>query len=117
VAGIGRRKRVRQAEVPVAVVRQKQHEFIDAARPELPLRLQTILYPVNATAVVRMALRVAASASIAGAFQARLINACAIEPGVQPAGMSPANAKAWVRDLTGDACAVDFRRGISPVGP
>ncbi len=98
---------VRQAEVPVAVVRQKQHEFIDAARPESPLRLQTILCPVNATPVARMALRVAAS--IAGAFQARLISACAIEPGARPAGLSSANTEAWVRDLTGNACAVDFR--------
>ena len=67
---------VREAEVPVFVVRQKQHEFIDASSsPEL----KTILCPVNFSEVARSAIRVAAS--IALQFHARFIPVCVVEPG------------------------------------
>jgi nucleotide-binding universal stress UspA family protein len=70
---------VRQADVPVFVVRQKQHEFINPSDPQFELGLKTILCPVNFTEASRSALRHAVL--LAQQFHARLITSCVIEPG------------------------------------
>jgi nucleotide-binding universal stress UspA family protein len=72
---------VRQAEVPVFIVRQKQHEFINASDPQSAPRLTTILCPVNFTETARSVLRHAVS--LAQQFNALLIASCIIEPGDQ----------------------------------
>ena len=88
---------VRQAEVPVFVVRQKQHELIDAARPEAVPGLKHILCPVNRTEVARSALGLAAS--IAQRFGARLTALCVVEPDDRS---SPSKTKdelcRWIKD-------------------
>jgi len=79
---------IRHVETPVFVVRQKQHEFIDQANLEAPLRMKTILCPVNFTSTANQALKIAAS--IAARFQAKLIPVCVVEPGspMQPSDMN-----------------------------
>ena len=94
---------VRQAEVPVFVVRQKQHEFIDgAAGPEL----KTILCPVNFSEVARSAIQVATS--IAGQFHARLIPMCVVEPGDQRTLSEAETAmQAWLGEILTTPCALE----------
>jgi len=70
---------VRQAGVPVFIVRQKQHEFIDPSGPQTIPGLRTILCPVNFSPAARLSLQHAAS--LAQQFNARLITACILEPG------------------------------------
>jgi len=64
------------SEVPVFVVRQKQHEFIDVANPESPLRLRTIIAPVDFSETSRAVLRV--SVSIAERFEAKVVPVCVV---------------------------------------
>ena len=47
---------VRQADIPVFVVRQKQHEFIDPSQPGGEPVLKTILCPINFSETAREAL-------------------------------------------------------------
>jgi len=68
---------IRQADVPVFVVRQKQHEFINTSNPQSAPGLATILCPVNFTGALRSALGHAVS--LAQQFKARLIVPCIIE--------------------------------------
>lgn len=70
---------VRQADVPVFVVRQKQHEFIDPAGPQNMPRLRTILCPVNLSHAARLGLEHAAT--LAQQFSARLKTICILDPG------------------------------------
>ena len=69
---------IRQADVPVFVVRQKQHELINPSDPQSAPGLATILCPVNFSETSRSALRHAVS--LAQQFKARLITPCIIEP-------------------------------------
>jgi nucleotide-binding universal stress UspA family protein len=69
---------VRQAGVPVFIVRQKQHEFIDPSGPQTVPQLGTILCPVNSSPAARRSLQHAAS--LAQQFKARLVTACILEP-------------------------------------
>ncbi len=70
---------IRQSDVPVFVVRQKQHEFINTSNPQSAPGLATILCPVNFTGASRSALGHAVS--LAQQFKARLIVPCIIESG------------------------------------
>lgn len=70
---------VRQAGVPVFVVRQKQHEFIDPSEPHSLPGLRTILCPVNFTPAAKLSLEYAVS--LAQQLNARLVTACILEPG------------------------------------
>jgi nucleotide-binding universal stress UspA family protein len=70
---------IRQAGVPVFIVRQKQHEFIDPSGPQNVPRLRAILCPVNFSRAARLSLKHAAS--LAQQFNARLVTACILEPG------------------------------------
>jgi nucleotide-binding universal stress UspA family protein len=94
---------VRQAEVPVFVVRQKQHEFINASDPQSAPRLTTILCPVNFTETARSALRHAVALSLQ--FNARLIALCILEPGDQR-GTPEARQElaAWLDETTVGKC-------------
>ncbi len=69
---------VRQAGVPVFVVRQKQHEFIDPSGPQTVPTLRSILCPVNFSPAARSSIEHAAS--IAQHFNAQLVAACIAEP-------------------------------------
>lgn len=70
---------VRQAGVPVFIVRQKQHEFSDPSGPQSVPELRTILCPVNFSPAARLSLEHAVS--LAQQFHARLVTACILEPG------------------------------------
>jgi nucleotide-binding universal stress UspA family protein len=61
---------VRAARVPVFTVRQKEHDFIDVARPDAVPRLRRILCPCEVNDLGRMTLSHAVS--LADRFQARL---------------------------------------------
>jgi nucleotide-binding universal stress UspA family protein len=69
---------IRQADVPVFVARQKQHEFIDTTDARTTAQLATILCPVNFTDAARAGLEHATS--LAHQFNARLVTACIVEP-------------------------------------
>jgi nucleotide-binding universal stress UspA family protein len=94
---------VRQAEVPVFVVRQKQHEFINSSDPQSAPGLATILCPVNFTEASRSALRHAVS--LAQQFKARLITLCIIEPG-DKRGVAEAKRElaSWLDEATAGEC-------------
>ena len=94
---------VRQADVPVFVARQKQHEFINSSDPQSAPGLATILCPVNFTAASRSALRHAVS--LAQQFKARLITPCIIEPG-DKLGIAEAKTKlgSWLDETTAGEC-------------
>jgi nucleotide-binding universal stress UspA family protein len=98
---------VRQADVPVFVVRQKQHEFINTSNPESAPGLATILCPVNFSKISRSALRHAASLS--QQFKARLIAPCIIESGDE---RSMAEAKrelaVWLKEATAGGCDTEI---------
>jgi nucleotide-binding universal stress UspA family protein len=95
---------IRQADVPVFVVRQKQHEFINPSHPQSALGLATILCPVNFTEASRSALRHAVS--LAQQFKARLITPCIIEPG-DKRGMAETKRElaAWLDEAAAGECA------------
>lgn len=61
---------LREAKVPVFVVKQKEREFIDVNDPEAKPRLERILCPVNFTPTAKLAL--AHAADIAARFNAHL---------------------------------------------
>lgn len=63
-------KVVREAQVPVFVVRQKEREFIDVSNPQAAPKLERILCPVNFTPVAQKAFRYAVD--IATRFNAHL---------------------------------------------
>jgi nucleotide-binding universal stress UspA family protein len=98
---------VRQADVPVFVVRQKQHEFINTADPQSAPGLATILCPVNFSETSRSALRHAVS--LAQQFKARLIVPCIIESGDE---RSMAEAKrelpVWLNEATAAECDTEI---------
>jgi nucleotide-binding universal stress UspA family protein len=94
---------VRQADVPVFVVRQKQHEFINASDPRTAPGLAMILCPVNFTEASRAALQHAAS--LARQFKAQLIAPCILEPGDQR--KTPETRRrmvSWLKAITAEAC-------------
>lgn len=68
-----------QAGVPVFIVRQKQHEFINTQDPQAVPALKTILCPVSFTPADRLCLEHAAS--LAQRFNAQLVTACIVERG------------------------------------
>ena len=69
---------VRQAPVPVFVVRQKEHEFIDPGHPEALPKLERILCPVDDASGPRAC--VAHAASIARQFDATLTVLSTMKP-------------------------------------
>jgi nucleotide-binding universal stress UspA family protein len=97
---------VRHAEVPVLVVRKKQHEWIDSAPPGGDLRMKTILCPVNFTDTARAALKTAAV--IASRFGAKLVPICVIEEdsSVSIAQMDE-KLKEWIREDAPVPCITD----------
>ncbi len=103
---------VRHSTVPVFVVRQKEHEFIDPAHPDAVPRLTSVLCPVNFTPAAQDALRVAASVS--RRFNSSLATACFREPG-RTAGIpnSEKERDAWFADALGPRCEVEpvYRKG------
>jgi nucleotide-binding universal stress UspA family protein len=94
---------VRRTDVPVFVVRPKQHEFINPADPQSAPALATILCPINFTEASRSALRHAVS--LAQQFRARLVTPCIIEPGDE---LSIAEARrklaAWLDETATKEC-------------
>lgn len=94
------------SEVPVFVVRQKQHEFIDAENPGSPLRLRTIVVPVDFSETSRAALRV--SLSIAERFEAKLVPVCVV-PGDAASDLrtSEAMLKEWLGQVHASRCIVE----------
>ncbi|MBP9900572.1 MAG: universal stress protein [Verrucomicrobiota bacterium] len=94
---------VRQAEVPVFVVRQKQHDFINPSDPQSAPGLTNILCPVNFSEASRSALWHAAS--LARQFKARLITPCIIEPG-DKLGIAEARRElaAWLDETATGEC-------------
>ncbi len=94
---------IRRAEVPVFVVRQKQHEFISTSDPKAAPRLATILCPVNFSQASRAALRHAVS--LAQQFNAQLITPCVIESG-DSRGMTEAKRElaAWLVEAGAGQC-------------
>jgi len=97
---------VRQAEVPVFVARQKQHEFIDPNHPASAPVLKTILCPVNFSEAARAAFNVANS--IAQRFNARLIPVCVVEPGDKRSLSEAANElHTWVKEAVTAPCILE----------
>jgi nucleotide-binding universal stress UspA family protein len=98
---------VRQADVPVFVVRQKQHEFINTSDPQSAPGLATILCPVNFSETSRSALRHAVA--LAQQFKAQLITPCIIEPG-DKLGIAEAKRElaAWLNETTAGACDAEI---------
>jgi nucleotide-binding universal stress UspA family protein len=94
---------VRQAGVPVFIVRQKQHEFIDPSGPQSVPGLRTILCPVNFSPAARLSLGHAAS--LAQQFKARLVTACILEPG-DSHGLAGAKEElsSWLGQLDATHC-------------
>ena len=94
---------VRQADVPVFIARQKQHEFINTSSPQAVPRIETILCPVNFSEASRSALRHAVS--LAQQFKARLITPCIIEPG-DKLGIAEAKRElgSWLEEIAAGDC-------------
>jgi nucleotide-binding universal stress UspA family protein len=93
----------RQAKVPVFVVRQKQHEFINTSDPKAAPGLRTILCPINFSAASRAALQHAVS--LAQQFQARLIAPCIIEPGdKRDVPAAKRELAAWLEETAAGEC-------------
>ncbi len=106
---------IRQAGVPVFAVRQKQHEFIDAANPQKTPELKTILCPVSGSKVGRIGLEKAAA--LARQFNSRLVAVCIAEPDQD--GVSPQKQEelaSWLRRIEGADCALEIRRGRGEPG-
>ncbi len=94
---------VRQADVPVFIVRQKQHELINPSDPQSAPGLATILCPVNFSETSRSALWHAVS--LVQQFKARLITPCVIEPDDER-GLAEAKRElaAWLDETTAGKC-------------
>jgi nucleotide-binding universal stress UspA family protein len=103
---------VRQAGVPVFVVRQKQHEFIDPSGPQNVPGLRIILCPVNLSQAARLSLEHATT--LAQKFNARLLTACILEAG-DSRGTAAAKQElsSWLgrSDTTGCELEVLTRKG------
>lgn len=103
---------IRQAGVPVFVVRQKQHEFIDTGDADTVPQLATILCPVNFTQAAQAGLEHAAS--LAQRFNARLVTACIVEPD-DSRGIAEARQQltSWLRGAEHPQCEGEVlaRRG------
>ncbi len=97
---------VRQASVPLFVVRQRQHEFIDPTGPNNVPRLQTILCPVNLSQAARQGLEQAIA--LARMFNARLVTVCVLEPG-DSRSLSEArqDLSAWLGQTDASGCALE----------
>ncbi|MDH7502638.1 MAG: universal stress protein [Verrucomicrobiota bacterium] len=94
------------SEVPVFVVRQKEHDFIDIANPESPLRLRTIIAPVDFSETSRAALRV--SASIAERFEAKVLPVCVVrQDAASDLRRSEAMLKEWLGQVHAARCIVE----------
>jgi nucleotide-binding universal stress UspA family protein len=98
---------VRHSEVPVLVVRPRQHEFIDSSHPESAPSLKTILCPVNLTESARATLRIAAC--IADRFGARLVPLCVLEAGDdRPLPDAEKELHGWVGDTVQTSCPLEM---------
>lgn len=100
------------ARSPVFIVRQKQHEFIDANEPEALPRLERILCPVNYTDAARSSL--AQAASLAQRFNATLQVLYTVEPGDrQSSSQATSELCAWIPKTVAVQCTVQplVRRG------
>ncbi|MCX8108358.1 MAG: universal stress protein, partial [Verrucomicrobiae bacterium] len=94
------------AEVPVFIVRQKQHEFIDTATPEAPVRLKTVVVPTDFGPASRAALGV--GASIAERFHARLVPVCVLESRDPAAAVdAETKLKEWLGEDRQSTCVVE----------
>lgn len=103
---------VRHATVPVFVVRQKQHDFLDPHSPALLPRLKKILCPVNRTDAARACLEKAAV--LANRFQAHLTVLRVIE-GDKTTRLDQARSElcAWIPKNVSSQCSFEpqLRRG------
>jgi len=103
---------VRHAQIPVFVVRQKQHEFIDPNHPEALPKLERILCPVNYTDAARSSL--AQAASLAQRFNATLTVLHTVEPGErQSVARATSELCSWIPKTVATQCAIQplVRRG------
>ncbi len=103
---------VRHARVPVFVVRQKQHEFLDPAQPESRPNLRRIVCPVTPTAAARASLQTAAA--LAMKFGAELTALYIVEAGDRGRiGAAKAGLCAWLPGTAATRCEIRpvVRRG------
>lgn len=103
---------VRHARVPVFVVRQKQHEFINPDQPDALPSLRRIVCPVTPTPASRASLRIAAA--LAAKFGAELTALYSVEAGGRSgAGVAKDQLCAWLPRAAGAQCEVRpvVRRG------
>jgi nucleotide-binding universal stress UspA family protein len=103
---------VRQSEVPVFVVRQKQFGLIDTTQPQESPSIRTILCPVNLTPAAQAALQLATS--VAERFGARVVSACVVEPGdKRNLAEAKADLEVWVEKTSKTGCTMEnvSRRG------
>jgi nucleotide-binding universal stress UspA family protein len=94
----------RNARVPVFLVRQKEHEFIDVAHPDAEPRLVRILCPVNTAESAAAGLRYAGS--LAGRFHAKLTALYSIEQQEDESSVTK-DLCSWVAEPAGAACDVE----------
>lgn len=103
---------VRHARVPVFVVRQKQHDFLDPQSPAARPRLKKILCPVNRTEAARACLEKAAV--LANRFQAVLTAFWVVE-GDKAKTLEQARNElcAWIPRSLSSQCSLEpqLRRG------
>lgn len=95
---------VRQAKVPVFLVRQKEHEFIDVAHPAAEPRLARILCPVNTAESGAAGLRHAGS--LAKRFHAKLTAFYSIEQEVDESSVTKDLCR-WIVEPAGTRCDVE----------
>lgn len=94
------------AEVPVFIVRQRQHDFIDPVDPAAPVRLQTVLAPVDLGNASAGVLRV--SASIAERFGAKLVPLCiGSSHGVKSSDHPEAKLRELIGDIQYSGCVIE----------
>ncbi len=103
--GSGTETVVRNSPVPVFVVRQKEHDFIDVRNPEAAPRLKKILCPVNDRATAQSSL--AAAGALAQRFGAELTVLYIVEPEAPQAVPEARRALcSWVPQDVATQCAL-----------
>jgi nucleotide-binding universal stress UspA family protein len=102
---------VRNADIPVFTVRQKEHEFIDTNLTSSTPRLKRILCPVNMTEGARGAMT--AAVSLANRFQSRLTVLYALET-EEPGDLSKADEELQVWTSGAVNTQSEWRRVVRP---
>jgi nucleotide-binding universal stress UspA family protein len=95
---------LRHAKVPVFLVRQKEHEFIDLAHPDTEPRLARILCPVNTAEAGAAGLQHAGS--LADRFHAKLTAFYSIEQKEDKSSVTK-NLCSWVSQSASTRCDVE----------